>query len=155
MQRRLIWVTLFSVAIVVTALYHTRKVHAQDGCSVASLKGTYAFRRTGTIAPGFGSASGPIAYIGIASYDGDGTRGLIRITKSDNGVIGQWGSTGPGPTGSYTVDSDCTGSEFELGGEPQNNLVVLDGGKRFFMLSVGSGTTVTEEGIRLEEEEKD
>ena len=41
MQRRLIWVTLFSVAIVVTALYHTRKVHAtpvhdQRGCSVTS-----------------------------------------------------------------------------------------------------------------------
>ena len=28
MQRRLVWVTLFSIAIVVTALYHTRKVHA-------------------------------------------------------------------------------------------------------------------------------
>jgi len=48
MQRRLTWVALFSVAIVATALYHTRKVHAkqiQDHnhvCSVASLKGTYA-----------------------------------------------------------------------------------------------------------------
>ena len=41
MHRRLIWVTLFSVAIVVTALYPTRKVHATpvQGCSVASLKG--------------------------------------------------------------------------------------------------------------------
>ena len=49
MQSRLIWVTLFSVAIVVTALYYTRKVHAtpKGGCSVASLKGTYAFLNTG------------------------------------------------------------------------------------------------------------
>ena len=84
MQRRLIWVTLFSVAIVVTALYHTRKVHATPihdhhrGCSVASLKGTYAFR---------------------------------------------------------------------------NNLVVLDGGKRFFLLSVAPETITTEEGKRLEVED--
>ena len=52
MRRRLTWVTLFSIAIVVAALYHVRKVHAtpdvhHHGCSVASLKGTYAFRRTG------------------------------------------------------------------------------------------------------------
>jgi hypothetical protein len=67
MQRRLTWLTLFSVAIVVPALYHARKVHAtpvhvQDGCSVASLKGTYAFRRTGVNNVLVG---GPIAQIGI------------------------------------------------------------------------------------------
>ena len=75
MQRRLIWVTLFSVAIVVTVLYPTRKVHAtpvQDGrsvCSVASLKGTYAFRRTGVN----NVVGGPIAQIGIIVEDGEGT----------------------------------------------------------------------------------
>jgi len=47
MQRRLILVTLFGVAIIVlTALNHIPKVHAtlgqdhQSNCSVASLKGT-------------------------------------------------------------------------------------------------------------------
>ena len=63
MQRRLIWVT---VAIVVTALCHTRKVHAtavQDGCSVASLKGTYAFLISG-VNPSLG---GPTAEMGIDS----------------------------------------------------------------------------------------
>jgi hypothetical protein len=34
----------------------------------------------------------------------------------------------------------------------QRNLVVLDGGKRFFLLSVAPSTITTEEGIRLEEE---
>ena len=90
MQKRLPWITLFSVALVVTALYHTRKVHAtpiQDdhrSCSVASLKGTYAFRRTGVN----NVVGGPIAQIGIAFYGGDGTRGLIRTTRSTNGGIG-------------------------------------------------------------------
>ena len=88
MRRRLTWVTLLSIAIVVPALYHARKVHATPvhahdrGCSVASLKGTYAFRRTGVN----NVVGGPIAQIGIAFY-GDGKRGLIRTTRSSNGDI--------------------------------------------------------------------
>jgi len=152
MRKRLTWITLFSVAIVVTALYHTRKVHAtpvQDdhrGCSVASLKGTYAFRRMGVN----NVVGGPIAQIGIAFYGGDGTRGLIRTTRSSNGEIRPW--TDYPTNGSYTVDPDCTGSFFDADGTHSNNVVVLDGGKRFFLLSVAPGTITTEEGIRLEEE---
>ena len=151
MQRRLIWVTLLSVAIAVTALYHTRKVHAtpvQDdhrGCSVASLKGTYAFRRTGVN----NVVGGPIAQIGINVEDGEGRIKLIRTTRSSNGVIEDW--TDSVRPGSYTVDPDCTGSFFDK----LNNLVVLDGGKRYFLLAVSPGTIVTEEGTRIEEEKKD
>jgi hypothetical protein len=153
MQRRLIWITLFSVAFVVTTLYHTRKVHATSvhdphrGCSVASLKGTYAFRRTGVN----NVVGGPIAQIGIDVFNGDGTRGLIRSTRSTNGEIRDW-SDFP-PSGSYTVDPDCTGSIFDADGTKTNNLVVLEGGKSFFLLSVTPDTITTEEGKRLEVEE--
>ena len=153
MQRRLIWITLFSVAIVVTALYHTRKVHATPvhdhhrGCSVASLKGTYAFRRTGVN----NVVGGPIAQIGIDVFNGDGTRGLIRSTRSTNGEIRDWGDFPP--SGSYTVDPDCTGSIFDADGTKTNNLVVLEGGKGFFLLSVTPETITTEEGKRLDEVE--
>jgi len=62
-------------------------VHAHDGgCSVASLKGTYAFRRTGVN----NVVGGPIAEIGISVLNGDGTRGLIRSTRSTNGEIRPW-----------------------------------------------------------------
>src|SRR5262245_24796005 len=104
MRRRLTWVTLFTVAIMVTAWYHARKVHAAPvhahdrGCSVASLKGTYAFRRTGVN----NVVGGPIAQIGIDVFNGDGTRGLIRTTRSTNGEIRDW--TDLPPNGSYTVD---------------------------------------------------
>jgi len=154
MQSRLTWVTLFSVAIVITALYHARKVHATQvhahdrGCSVASLKGTYTFRRTGVN----NVVGGPIAQIGIAFYSGDGTRGLIRTARSANGEIRPW-TDFPAPNGSYTVDPDCTGSFFDADGTHSNDLVVLDGGKRFFLLSVEPGTIVTEEGERLEVED--
>ena len=148
MQRRLIWVTLLSVAIVATALYHTRKVHAtpvrddDHGCSVASLKGTYAFHRTGVN----NDVGGPIAQIGINVENGEGKINLIRTTRSSNGVIYDWfDQVEPG---SYTVDPDCTGSFLNK----SQNLVVLDGGKRYFLLSVSPGTTVTEEGTKIEEE---
>jgi len=117
-------------------------VHAKDqNCSVASLKGTYAFHRTGVN----NVVGGPIAQIGINVLDGDGTIDLIRTTRSSNGVIEDW--TDQVKPGSYTVDPDCTGTFFNK----MNNLVVLDGGKRYLLLSVSPGTIVTEEGIRQEE----
>jgi hypothetical protein len=124
------------------------KVHAQGGgCSVASLRGKYAFRRTGVN----NVVGGPIAQIGIDVFNGDGTRGLIRSTRSTNGEIEDW-TNFPTGNGTYTVDPDCTGSFFETNGTKSDNVVVLDGGKRFMLLSVAPETITTEEGIRLEEE---
>jgi hypothetical protein len=124
------------------------KVHAQDrGCSVASLKGAYAFRRTGVNI----NLGGPVAQIGVDIFNGDGTRGLIRRTGSQNGRIVDWTDEMPG--GSYTVDPDCTGSIFDASGTKINNFVVLDGGKGFFLTSTVSGTIVTAEGKRLEVED--
>jgi hypothetical protein len=157
MQKRLTWVALLSAAIVITALYHAPWVHATPavisvnahdrGCSVASLKGTYAFRRTGVN----NVVGGPIAQIGIDVFNGDGTRGRIRSTRSTNGEIQDW-SDFP-PNGSYTIDSDCTGSFYDANGAKTNNVVVLDGGKRFFLLSVSPDTITTEEGKRFEVED--
>lgn len=133
-------------------------VHAHGGgCSVASLKGKYAFRRLGfnnltggTTCQGL-SNCGPIAEIGISTYGGDGTRGAIRNTRSTAGEIRPWGDF-PAPNGTYTVDPDCTGSLFDTDGAHSNDVIVVDGGKRFFILSQTPGTTVMEEGVRLDDE---
>jgi hypothetical protein len=157
MQKRLTWIAVLSTAIVMTALYYARTVHATPavinvhthdrGCSVASLKGIYAFRRTGVN----NVVGGPIAQIGIDVFNGDGTRGRIRSTRSTNGEIRDW--TNSPPNGSYTVDPDCTGSFLDADGIKTNNVVVLDGGKRFLLLSVMPDTITTEEGTRLEAED--
>ena len=121
-------------------------VHAHDrGCSVASLKGKYAFHRTGVN----NVVGGPIAQIGINVEDGDGKINLIRTTRSSNGVILDWFEQVE--PGSYTVDPDCTGTFFNK----SQNLVVLDGGKRYLLLSLAPGTTVTEEGTRIDDQEND
>jgi hypothetical protein len=95
---------------------------------------------------------GPIASIGIQPFNGDGTIGLTRLTRSNNGDIQDWTYAPRSVDASYTVDADCTGSLFTADGIKTNNLVVLDGGKRFFLLSVAPGTIVTQEGTRIEEE---
>ncbi|MFZ0279417.1 MAG: hypothetical protein WA254_13390, partial [Candidatus Sulfotelmatobacter sp.] len=77
--------------------------------------------------------------------------GLIRTTRSTNGEIEDW-TDQPSPNGTYTVDSDCTGSFFDMYGTKSENIVVFDGGKRLFVFSVAPDTIVTEEGVRLEEE---
>jgi hypothetical protein len=149
MKRASAWVALFSVPILVSALYLAREVHATTvhavdfGCSVASLKGTYAFRRTGVN----NVVGGPIAQIGIDVFHGDATRGFIRSTRSTNGEIADW--TNFPPSGSFTVQRNCTGAFFDANGTKTNNLVVLDGGRRFFLLSVAPDTITTEEGERL------
>lgn len=88
---------------------------------------------------------GPIAQIGINVENGEGAINLIRTTRSSNGEIEDW--TDHLEPGSYTVDPDCTGTFFNK----SQNLVVLDGGKRYLLLSVAPGTIVTEEGTRIEE----
>jgi hypothetical protein len=59
------------------------------------------------------------------------------------------------PNGSYTVYPDCTGSLFAADGTKANNIIVLDGGKRFWLLTagpLGEGKAITGEATRLEEE---
>ena len=91
---------------------------------------------------------GPIAGIGIMILNGDGTILLDRNTRSSNGEIRDWADE-PAPVGSYTVDPDCTGTFLNK----TNNPVVLDRGKRYFLISVAPGTITTEEGTRLEVED--
>jgi hypothetical protein len=139
---------MLSAVIMIAALYHARTVHAtanndhHGGCSVASLKGTYAFHRTG-----MNNAIGPIAQIGINREDGEGNILYIRTTRSQNGEILDWFEQQA--PGTYTVHPDCTGTFFN----GTQNLIVIDGGKRYLLLSLSPGTTVTEEATRLDEED--
>ena len=124
------------------------KVHAKGQvCSVASLKGAYAYLRSGTNT----SQGGPIAEIGIDVFDGQGTRGIVRSAGSSLDGSFDW-TDASWPNGTYTVDPDCTGSLFASDGTKANNIIVLDGGKRFSVLSSPLETTkvITGEGTRLE-----
>lgn len=110
------------------------RVHAEEGCSVATLNGAYAFYRTGT------TSVGPLASVGIATYDGKGTT-TARQTIRRNGVTTQDLFTGPTVVASYEVDPDCAGRLVNPDGSVFGHFVVVDG-KEFFGLSLSPGNSV-------------
>lgn len=91
-------------------------VYAQDndGCSLATLKGDYALRISGQVFNSQGAVVNQRDGIAMAHYDGAG--GFTQVDfVFGNGVLTP-GPTDPttgfhiNETGTYTVNSDCTGT---------------------------------------------
>jgi hypothetical protein len=89
--------------------------------------------------PGTVPTAFPIAAVGVLRFDGAGLASL-SFTLAFNGGI----STGS-DTGTYTVNSDCTGSiSFTAGDAPINfNMVISGGGTEVFAIVTSSGNTQT------------
>jgi hypothetical protein len=107
--------------------------------------GTYAFRKTGVN----NVVGGPIAQFSMTSLAEMGraasfARPEAATVKSETGPISR--------PAEATWSIGITGSFFDADGTKSNNLVILDGGKRFFLLSLAQDTLTTEEGKRLEVE---
>jgi hypothetical protein len=90
MKRPVVWITLSGliVSLLLGALVLPRGCSGtiteargaekdNAACSVATLNGAYGFYRTGT------TAVGPLASVGIATYDGNGTT-TVRQTIRKN-----------------------------------------------------------------------
>lgn len=127
----------------------TRVQARHHTCSETILRGTYAFERTGIN----NVTGGPIAIIGVHTYNGDGTSGASRQAASRQGVIQDWTDVPPG--GTYTVDSDCTGSVFDASGTKTEDLVVIDGGNEVFLISTLPGRIITTIDKKLEVRDRD
>ena len=111
-----------------------RRVHAQEGCSVAILNGTYGFYRTGTV------PAGPLAAVGIATYDGNGNS-TARQTTRRNGVTTADLFTTPAFPSTYQIDPDCAGREINPDGSVFAHFVVVEGGKELLILSMTDANT--------------
>lgn len=83
----------------------------------ATKHGTYMSRGEGTVV-----GVGPVAAVGWIAYDGKGNF-VNTFTVSVNGVI----SRAVTVTGTYTVNSDCTGSESASDGTHYDFVVTPDG----------------------------
>src|SRR5690242_9860384 len=95
--------------------------NANGTCSVDSLKGTYALDRQGTF---FTPAPVPYGEVGVFTFDG---AGHISGTVTLN--IGGMIRSGVTVIGSYTVNSDCSGTNTILptGFAPLHNAFVVTG----------------------------
>ena len=111
------------------------RVHAQEGCSVATLNGTHGFYRTGTV------PAGPLAAVGIATYDGNGNS-TARQTTRRNEVTTTDLFTTPAAPGRYEINPDCTGRGFNPDGSVVVHIVVVEGGKELLVVSLTDANTV-------------
>jgi len=118
---------LFVLAVVVVTT--TSTVHAQ--CSNATLTGSYGFKQQG-----FGLRNSkpaklgnmiPFATVGVVTFDGAGNASFT-LTQVFNSEGGEFFEAIPG---TYTVNSDCTGT-----------IAIEDFGLHFYMVTVGGGAEV-------------
>jgi hypothetical protein len=115
---------------------HAQTVHEHSGCSVASLNGSYGFFRTGT------TAVGPLAAVGIATFDGAGNSAGIQTIRK-NGVTTSDLFTDPPLTATYEVEANCAGKFFGPDGSVFAHVVIVDRGRELFITSLSTGNTVT------------
>jgi hypothetical protein len=107
-------------------------VHAQDensGCSLASVKGSYALDRRGTLVASILGLSAPAPWGEVAFEQFDGAGAL-----SGKATVNVGGAVVSGTlTGTYTVNSDCTGTKTintSVGVTVHEAIVVTGGGQR-------------------------
>ncbi len=118
-------------------------VHAQSGCTNANLNASYAFKFTGFSAPhkSVVEPEVPTAVVGVIPFDGAGNVSY-KLTLVVNGSLFPI-QTG---TGTYTVNSDCTGSVAFTTGDLIGinfNIVIIGGGTELFGILTNSGLTQT------------
>jgi len=109
------------------------------GCSLATLKGTFADKVTGFItAPP--EVAGPIAGVNLETFDGNGAlTGTGTSSLNGNIVPGTY-------TGTYTVNPDCTGTytvQNSLGLTVHAFFVIADGGNELHDIITDPGTVIT------------
>jgi len=104
-----------------------------EQCSNASLKGAYGFLDGHIIVP----AGTPFTALGRWNFDGKGNF-TNTLTINDNGTVTHVKDSGP-----YTVNADCTGKIFILGGTGTIEIVLVDGGREFYELLTNPSTIVS------------
>ena len=116
------------------------------GCSNTSVQGTFAYTSTGAIASP-PDIAGPFVEVGTQTFDGKGgTTGAATLSQNGNIL----------PitvTGTYTVNSDCTGTA-TLQVSPIDVtvhvfFVIDDGGNEFQAIETDDGLVITRLGHRL------
>jgi len=102
-----------------------------EGCSVASLNGNY-----GQVLRGEVLGLGPIVAVGVTTFDGRG-HFVADQTVNLNGNVQQ------APlTGTYTVNSNCTGIADAVGAG-LHSFVIIDGGKQMDLMDNNSAEVLT------------
>src|SRR6266550_4089890 len=125
------------------------KVHADEeflhACSDATLNGTYALTFSGFTTRGPVPAAinnfTPVAGGGLVTFDGNG-----NLSASETVSVGGLISPVNVP-GTYTVDSDCTGT-FITTPNAHLNLVILRNGKEILAVNTVPGNVILDNFVK-------
>jgi hypothetical protein len=124
-------------------------VEGEPACSATSLRGTYAVQAQGTIVgqiPGFPPPPFAIGEAALVTFDGAGNLSG-KTTLNIGGVVLQ-----PTFTGTYTVNSDCTGTttiHSSLGFVVHDATILVRGGREFRDVQTDSFEVSTRNGVRI------
>lgn len=136
---------LAALVIVTTTSKHTvRLAYASSGCTDATLTGNYALKFSGFGTRPVDQPNGnevPLAAVGIFAFDGAGNHSA-SFTSVQNGVI----STGNTASGTYSANSDCTGSITWTAGPFAGvtfNIAISGGGPEIFGIETDTTAGVT------------
>ena len=91
-------------------------------CSNRTLKGGYGELLSGTIL-----GYGPFTVVGVATFDGNGNWSRVETSNVNGQVFPET------LTGTYTVNSDCSGTALMTNGESSAFVIVNEGRKIFAM----------------------
>jgi hypothetical protein len=123
--------------MVTTSARTPRAVYASSGCNLGTLNGNYGFTDSGFSAHGsHGSTPFPSDAVGIAAFDGEGDVSATFASSFDGSS-----STGNLYTGTYTVNSDCTGLLTSTNGGDNFAFVIVSGGADVLGTDISAGTT--------------
>lgn len=127
MKRNIVPVLL---ATTVLALNMAPLARADGGCSLGSLKGSYANLRQGTLLSSVLGLPAPAPWIEVAREQFDGVGGfVVTATLNIGGVV-----INPTAPGTYTINSDCTGTKTIFVGSGvtvTETIVVIGGGTKY------------------------
>jgi hypothetical protein len=114
-------------------------------CTVASLNGTYGFLRIGQ------TTQGPLTALGWITFDGEGND-VARQTIVRSGKVTP--PAGPGGASKYTVNPDCTGTQYGLGTSTDvfSQMAVIHDGSEALALSMTVGNNVAVHYERMDDE---
>ncbi len=126
------------VAAMVLGTSHTaRAARSPQSCGVYTLRGSYLFATHGWNI--VGGVAQPKAIVEGIDFNGDGTLVSPFATVSINGTI----LHSSGSLGTYTVNTDCTGTVSFTGGA-SFDIFVEQNGKQLWMIQTGPGSPVFE-----------
>jgi hypothetical protein len=133
-----ILILVFAGLFVLSVVSNVEAQNRDKNCSDRTFKGSYGFISTGHR---IGDIPGLRANVGLFTADGKGNISASG-TKSKDGLITQYKNI----AGTYTVNSDCTGSitwTKSDGEEKYVDFVIVDGNNEIFTIDADDGRVKT------------